>query len=60
MPKRNLSTKTWIDVNDEEEIEFWAKRFHVTPKEVLEAVKAVGKTVKYVELHFERKVINRG
>jgi Protein of unknown function (DUF3606) len=56
--KLDFSTKTWIDINNEDEILYWSKRFHVTPKELLEAMAQMGKTVKYIQNYLERKLIN--
>lgn len=57
--KGNYLAKTWININDEEEVAFWAKRFHVTPKEILAAVAHVGKPVRYVEQHLEHKLLKK-
>jgi hypothetical protein len=57
--KINYLEKTWININDEAEVAFWAKRFHVTPKEVIAAVAHVGKPVRYVENHLEHKLLKK-
>ncbi|UPT66230.1 MAG: DUF3606 domain-containing protein [Sphingobacteriales bacterium JAD_PAG50586_3] len=58
-PKVNYLEKTWININDADEVAFWAKRFHVTPKEIVAAVAHVGKPVRYVEQHLEHKLLKK-
>jgi len=57
--RKNFSTKIWIDIHNEEEVLFFSKRFHTTPKELVEAVRKIGKTVKYVQLHFDRLAMGK-
>lgn len=54
-----MSKKVWIDIHNEEEVLFFSKRFHTTPKELVDTVRKIGKTVKYVQLHFDRQAMDK-
>lgn len=59
MPRTDISKKVWIDIHNEEEVLFFSKRFHTTPKELVDTVRKIGKTVKYVQLHFDRQAMDK-
>lgn len=60
MPHRkNYSTKIWIDIHNEDEVLYFSKRFRTTPKELVDTVYKIGKTAKYVQLHFDRQAMNK-
>jgi hypothetical protein len=45
--------RTRINVNEEYELQDWAKKFDATPDQIREAVKAVGDSAADVEMHLK-------
>lgn len=45
--------RTRIDVNEQYELQDWAKKFDATPYQIRDAVKAVGDSAADVEMHLK-------
>ncbi len=43
-----------INTNENYEVEYWSKKFGVSPEELKSAVKAVGNSAKAVEAHLNK------
>jgi len=43
-----------INTNENYEVEYWSKKFGVSPEELKSAVKAVGNSAKAVEAHLKK------
>jgi hypothetical protein len=46
---------TYVDVNRENEVEFWSKQFRVSPGKLKQTVRAVGPKFKDVEQHLKSR-----
>jgi uncharacterized protein DUF3606 len=46
---------TYVNVNREDELEFWSMRFHVSPGKLKQAVRTVGPKYKDVEAHLNNQ-----
>jgi hypothetical protein len=51
--KKDYRDRVRINVNEKYEVEYWSKKFNVTPAKLKAAVKEVGVTVKKVEAYLK-------
>ena len=51
--KKDYRDRVRINVNEKYEVQYWSKRFNVSPAKLRNAVKTVGVTVKKVEQYLK-------